>query len=141
MDLRFNAKNTLKKYINSEKNVEIIEKAIYILSQQKNGNYLNILYMVCYLKNNGILLKDILNDIKTDNLGYTNKIFDELNKKQREKNDYLENPFEIVEGVVNCKKCGSNKTISSTKMDRASDEPLSIYAQCINCKHKWRENN
>lgn len=143
--MRNNGKNILRGYIQSEKNVGVIEKSIFTLFQKEESKtterYLEILYKVCYLKKRGKPLKDILQDTREGNLGYSNDIFSEMYRKQKEKDDYLENPFEIEVGVVTCKKCGSDRTIASTKMDRASDEPLSVYAQCMKCKHKWRENN
>ncbi len=43
-----------------------------------------------------------------------------------------------VEGVYTCKKCGSNKTISYQKQERAADEPLTTVITCINCNHRWK---
>jgi hypothetical protein len=54
-----------------------------------------------------------------------------------EEDDFIENPFQVEEGVLECYKCGSKRTISYTKQTRSADEPASVIATCINCKNKW----
>ena len=54
----------------------------------------------------------------------------------------LENPVKIqeVDGIYECKKCGSTKTYYWSAQLRRSDEPPTTFINCINCKNKWVDN-
>jgi DNA-directed RNA polymerase subunit M/transcription elongation factor TFIIS len=126
-------KEILSEYISSEKNIRILSK--YIKSETD-------LYNVCFLRKTGVKISDILSSLKNDTLNYNHECYSVLKQKQEQYNDYLEKPFdEDVSGVVKCKKCGSDKTISHSVQDRSADEPASVYSQCLSCKFKWRSNN
>lgn len=56
--------------------------------------------------------------------------------KQDEQDDFIENPFEIEEGVIEC-KCGSKRVFSYSKQTRSADEPMTTYAECVECSSKW----
>ncbi len=45
---------------------------------------------------------------------------------------------EVSKGAINCRKCGSEETLSVSKQIRSADEPESILANCLSCKHRWR---
>jgi DNA-directed RNA polymerase subunit M/transcription elongation factor TFIIS len=45
---------------------------------------------------------------------------------------------DVTKGAVDCRKCGSEETISMEKQTRSADEPTSVYVFCTQCKHKWR---
>ena len=126
--------NILSKYITSEKNIKIIGK--YIKSDED-------LYNVCYLKQSGSSLKEILEMLKNDTLNYSHPYFSDMKHKQELYNNYLENPFaeNQIKSIVKCKKCGSDNVMSQSVQDRSADEPASVYSQCISCKFKWRSNN
>ena len=53
-----------------------------------------------------------------------------------EQDNFIIKPFEIEEGVLQC-KCGSKRVYSYSKQSRSADEPMSTYAQCMSCKSKW----
>ena len=67
--------------------------------------------------------------------------FEEQRRVQQEYDDYIENPFEAVDGVIQCPKCKQFKTFSFQKQSRSADEPMTTYSNCLNrnCNHKWRE--
>lgn len=54
----------------------------------------------------------------------------------------LEKPVKIheVDGIYECKKCGSTKTYYWSAQLRRSDEPPTTFINCINCKNKWVDN-
>ena len=59
-----------------------------------------------------------------------------LLRVQNEQNDFIENPFEVEEGVIEC-KCGSKRVFSYSKQTRGADEPMTTFAQCMSCKKSW----
>ena len=38
-----------------------------------------------------------------------------------------------------CEKCGHNQAYFNEIQIRSADEPATLFYQCINCKHQWRE--
>jgi DNA-directed RNA polymerase subunit M/transcription elongation factor TFIIS len=58
--------------------------------------------------------------------------------KLDEIDDFLVNPFEVDEGVLDCHKCGSNKTFSYTKQTRGGDESTTVFVVCSKCKSRWK---
>ena len=47
-------------------------------------------------------------------------------------------PPKISEGVVACRRCGSKKTLSSTKQTRSGDEPITVTVVCQDCGARWQ---
>ena len=92
-------------------------------------------------------IKTIIQNIETFKVDWDHPTFKENADRIAEQNDFIQNPFEVEEGVFQCKAiisttgkvCGSRRVFSYTKQDRSSDEGTSVYAQCFACKTKWRE--
>lgn len=78
--------------------------------------------------------------VQKKRLGFNHVQFDQLLQKQKEQDDYVLNPFQAEEGVVECKKCGSSKVYSLSVQTRAADEPMTTVSVCTICKHKWSQN-
>ncbi len=78
--------------------------------------------------------------IKQGKLGWEHASFSSIKQNQQEQDDYILNPFEAEEGVVQCKKCGSSKVYSVSVQTRAADEPMTTVAQCTVCKTTWSYN-
>lgn len=74
------------------------------------------------------------------NLGWNHPIFEEIRIRLQEQDDFTENPFQVEEGVVECKKCGSKRTLSTQVQVRSSDEGFTLLVHCVDCGSKWREN-
>ncbi len=87
-----------------------------------------------------LIEKYIEDVIKPGKVGWNHSSFTLIKKIQQEQDDYILNPFEAEEGVVECKKCGSSKVYSVSVQTRASDEPMTTMAQCTVCKTKWSYN-
>lgn len=86
-------------------------------------------------------IKDYIeNVIKEGRLGFNHVSFDDLIKKEQEQDDYIRNPIEAEEGVVQCKKCGSYKVYSISIQTRAADEATTTMSQCTVCKNRWSYN-
>jgi DNA-directed RNA polymerase subunit M/transcription elongation factor TFIIS len=72
--------------------------------------------------------------------GFNHISFNKLNRQQAEQDDYICNPYEVEEGVIQCKQCGSYRVYSVSVQTRACDEPTSVHAVCTQCKKKWTQN-
>ena len=131
-------KKCLSKCLAKQKNITLFEKTIYNLAKNNNDLYFEIIYNICgdILKKKS--LKKIFNELKLGKHSFKTEEFDEIRKEQKEQDDFVENPFEVSEGVLEC-KCGSNKTISYPLQTRSGDEKTSIYVCCVQCGKKWVE--
>jgi DNA-directed RNA polymerase subunit M/transcription elongation factor TFIIS len=45
---------------------------------------------------------------------------------------------EDYEGILKCGKCKSNKTDYYQMQTRSADEPMTTYANCKACGHRWK---
>ncbi|CCV02278.1 Putative transcription elongation factor TFIIS [Invertebrate iridescent virus 30] len=140
MELEVMAKH-LEKYFSKQKNID------YIIKKIKGPNQTLKLYeILCMLNNpnaNENKLEQIIQYIKNDTLLWSNPAFDKERKKVEEENDFNVCPYEISEGVLQCKKCGCKKIFSFTKQTRSIDEPTTVFAMCSNkeCNNKWCEGS
>ena len=111
-----------------------IEKKIFQLSECQN-DYDSYIYQVAF------------DATDIEKLGWKNNVFDNISERISEQNEFICNPFEVEEGVFQCKAidpktgkiCGSRRVFSYAKQDRSCDEGTSVYCQCVACKAKWRE--
>jgi DNA-directed RNA polymerase subunit M/transcription elongation factor TFIIS len=133
-EMRNAGKESLKLFLNNEQNINIFEKYIYELSDE-NTYKLNI-YDVLSDINSGTKLANILKKIKSKKIGFKNEAFKDYIFEEEEQDNFIIKPFEIEEGVLEC-KCGSKRVYSYSKQSRSADEPMSTYAECMSCKKKW----
>ena len=143
-ELRNKGKSALRTVLNDERNIDIIEKHIYNITVKKypyniSENYNINLYQIIGDILNGKKLNEILSDIKKTKIGWDHSSFDEMVNCMAEQNGFLQNPFEVEEGVFQCKACGSRRVFSFSRQERSCDEGTSVYAQCVACKSKWKE--
>jgi DNA-directed RNA polymerase subunit M/transcription elongation factor TFIIS len=144
MDIHRQAGNSaLRTVLNKEQNIKIIEKNIYDMSVETceedediPDTYRRNLYQIITDIQYGIKLKDILISIKKKKIGWCHNFFYEMILKQEEQDEFILTPFEVEEGVLEC-KCGSKRVYSYNKQTRGSDEPCSTFAQCMSCKIRW----
>ena len=45
--------------------------------------------------------------------------------------------IQVVQGAVDCRRCGSGETLSLEKQNRGADEATSIRVTCLQCGYKW----
>ena len=81
--------------------------------------------------------EEFLEKLNNTKIGWNNVEFDELRFNLEEQDDFIMNPFEVEEGILECKKCKSKKVFSFSKQVRSSDEPTTIFNECVKCKSKW----
>jgi len=141
-EIRNKGKTVLTEYLDKEKNIEIIEKNIYNISLEKKtfkNFYLETLYEVCYFLNQ-YNIKKVNSDLKDKKILWNNDEFLDEKNKQKEKDDFLTNPFEVEEGIEKCDRCGSKRTYSISKQVRSADEGFSTFSHCLDCNKRWRNN-
>lgn len=82
----------------------------------------------------------VKNVIEKELLGFNHSSFDKFIQKEKIQDEYVINPFQAEEGVVQCVKCKSMKVYSVSRQTRAADEPMTTVSVCTMCKHKWSQN-
>jgi DNA-directed RNA polymerase subunit M/transcription elongation factor TFIIS len=117
---------------------ELIEKKIL---REKfcdmNICYTRYVYMIIGEALKGINSKTIIESLRKEaNLGWNHPVFYSVTCRIKEQDDFILKPFEVEEGVIEC-RCGSKRVFSYSKQSRSADEPMSTYAQCMVCKAKW----
>ena len=121
-----------------------IEKEIYEISLKnlrKNENiktvyFLNILQITKDIQENTLKIKDISNFLKSEKMNWNHESISEIILEEKEQNEFIIKPFEIEEGVLEC-KCGSKRVYSYSKQCRGGDESSTTFATCLECKSKW----
>ena len=88
---------------------------------------------------NGKKLKDILDELKNGNILWKHPSMDIYRKEEEEQDEFIVNPFQVEEGIVEC-RCGSKRVYSYSKQTRSGDEGITSFHQCLKCKSKWSLN-
>lgn len=126
------------------KNVKIIERYIFENSEYETSNeeelevtYKQNVYQVVSDIMEKIPLNQILSNTKGRKLGWRHTNFDQLYILMEEQDSFIENPFEVAEGALECTKCKSKRVYYYQKQCRGSDEPMTTFATCVKCGNKW----
>ena len=70
-------------------------------------------------------------------VAYDGEAYEKVRTEEQEEDDYITNPAEVEEGALQC-RCGSKRTVSVTLQTSSGDESTAVWAQCTECKRKWR---
>ena len=147
MDYRQKGKKALNTVLKQQKNIDIIEKHIYndITSRYNDCEEIENNYNIAIYQIIGDILckeklQDVIEYIKKSNLGWKHHSFSEWQNQIDEQDRFIETPFIVEEGIIECKKCKSNRVFYYQRQVRSSDEGFSLFCFCQNCKAKWREN-
>ena len=132
-------KTSLQCVLTQKQNIDIIEKNIFDVCDDDEDMYKKILYQVINDISTGKNLQDILNDIKSHHFLWNHESLNEYIKEEEEQDDFIVNPFQIEEGIVEC-RCGSRRVYSFSKQCRSGDEGITSFHQCLKCKAKWSVN-
>jgi len=137
--MRDNGELALYYFISDEKIVKTIEKLIYNVSENDENKYKRNIYQVITDINNGLSIKEIENNLKKKEILWKHFSLNNYAKEEEEQDDFIINPFQVEEGVVEC-RCGSKRVYSYSKQTRSGDEGITSFHQCLKCKAKWRLN-
>jgi len=129
----------LRLVITNPKNLTLFERTIKKIAKGDTKLYNEYILEVINKIQQRHSLTSILELIKHEQLLFNSDAFRNYRLDMEESDNYIINPFEIEEGVMECRKCGSNKVISYTKQMRSADEPATVFGICSRCNHKWRE--
>lgn len=64
--------------------------------------------------------------------------FDEERERMRRLDDFLLQPPDVEEGMLECRRCHSRRTFSFSKQTRRSDESATVFVQCAQCGCNFR---
>lgn len=123
--------------LKNPKNCSILEKSIKTKTSNEDEYKWVVYQTIGHLIENPKRLKEIGDEIKKGKIGWKNPIYNSIESKMNEFDDYLVKPFEVVEGISECSKCHSRKTWSVQKQTRSSDEPMTTFTHCVDCGNKW----
>jgi len=132
-------KQIMRKYIKNENSVEILENNIRKVSSGQD-EYTRILYDVLVLIREKEPLSNILQMVKDKKVCLNSSNFESIYTEVSEKDNFLDNPFSVEEGVLECGKCGSKRSFSYSKQVRRSDEGFTTFCLCAQCGTRWRIN-
>ena len=151
MNYRNQGQEALRTVLTQEQNVRVIEKNIHAAVTAKyeesdiQKKYNQVVYETVGDIAAGKKLSDVLAGIKSSNIGWDHETFAEWKAMLIEQDDFIENPFEVAEGVLECnnilktgEKCGSKRVFSYTKQVRSCDEGCTTFATCCKCGAKWQ---
>jgi DNA-directed RNA polymerase subunit M/transcription elongation factor TFIIS len=122
--------------VKNESNINTFEKNIFEGSNDDENIYKNITFQAVNDISNGKNLKEELNDIKNFKVNWKHSSLHEYIQEEIEQDNFIIQPFEIVEGITEC-KCGSKRVYSFTKQTRGGDEISTTFNECLSCKSKW----
>lgn len=140
---RIKGLDILSNVISKNKNVNIIERKIYEFSIVSSSTdiirYYNDTLIDVYIKlQNKENIIDIFRKLSEQQMNWNDTKFDNCKKKIEEYDLFIEKPFEIEDGVIECNKCGSKQTYSYTKQTRSGDEATTVFSVCAKCNAKWK---
>jgi|694.fasta_scaffold61936_3 DNA-directed RNA polymerase subunit M/transcription elongation factor TFIIS len=152
MSYREEGKNALSTILKQEQNIRIIEKHIYDTSKKEcvDEEYIEEIYRQNLYQTIGDILdgnklSNMVLEIKNSRLGWNHFTFKDMQNMLDEQNDFIENPFAVEEGVLECKSrdkdgvlCGSKRVFSYQRQVRSADEPMTTFASCCKCGTKWQ---
>lgn len=128
-------RKALSTVLKIEKNIEVLERNLF----EKYGGseeYNRVVMQTIGDISRGEKLGDILKSIKEEKYGWAHPQYREAFDRLEEQDDFITNPFQVEEGVLQC-NCGSRKVYSFSKQTRSADEPMTTYAECVTCNAKW----
>jgi len=83
-------------------------------------------------------LNAVVDQVRKGEIGWNHTNFESIRHDFEEQDDFLENPPQVEEGVLECKRCHSKRTFSFSKQTRRSDESATVFVRCSNCHHMYK---
>jgi len=126
---------------------EYVDRLINIAQERSTNeetykhNIYSIVGDVLHSNGNGKIVYD---KIMNGNWGDKHDSYKEITYKLEEQDSFIEHPFEVEEGVLECTNflkdgtmCNSKRVYYYQIQTRSSDEPMTTFATCCQCNHNW----
>ena len=139
-ELKILIKKCLGQVLKNENNINTLSNKIIEISDNDEEKCKNIAFQVYHDVKKGIKLKVILENLKKQFVLWKAPFLSDIISEEIEQDNFIIQPFEIVEGITECKKCGSKRVFSFTKQTRGGDESSTTFNECLQCKSKWTYN-
>ncbi len=111
----------------------------YMKKHANNDRELYLKFYELYCEYQSFPNKDhLLQHIKKNNFLYDHDSFSNIRDIVLEEEQFIIQPPELSEGILECKFCKSKKTLSYEKQTRSSDEQSTIFVRCLDCKKSFR---
>lgn len=117
-------------------NIESVEEANALKTIAKDLSNEQV-YEICTRYIQGETLDTIKEDVDGGLMGLLGFSFRKQRRSQQEEDEFIANPAEVVEGVLQC-ECGSKRTVQFTLQTQSGDEGTGVWARCVDCKRTWR---
>lgn len=129
-------------FCKKKENAEILSKHIESYECSLDNEVNDVLYEVGFMiKQEKVPLKDTFEMLKSKKLFKNHPNFDDIGKKMKEVDEFMDKPFQVEEGVNVCNKCNSKRTLSYNRQTRSGDEGMTVYVFCIDCKFRYTMNS
>ena len=134
-DHRIQGVNTLSKVLKNQNQIKKIEELIFQLSNEEEDYKQNVYQTIGDILSK-VKIVDIMTSLKKNQIHWNHSKYSRSKQLLEEEDEFLENPFNLEEGVVEC-HCGSKKVFTYSKQCRSADEPMTTFATCIKCNNRW----
>jgi DNA-directed RNA polymerase subunit M/transcription elongation factor TFIIS len=121
----------LKKYVKKDHHRTQIKEFLDKISGDENTQKF-ILYETLCKRGDAIQM------LKKRQFLFDHDVYDDIRTRVKEQEEFLENPTQVEDGVIQCSRCKSYKTFSYAKQTRGSDEGTTIFVRCSQCNHQFR---
>ena len=128
-------KTQLQKYLKVQKNINILTKYILLNEDDHQEQILSELCLDLY---NKVSIKTCALKLKNKNYMFGSEAYNKLEILQKEQDEFISEPPQVVEGVVDCPKCNGQKAFVCTMQVKSGDENTSVFARCATCGHSFR---
>jgi len=69
---------------------------------------------------------------------FENPLLDSSKERFQLNMEIYRNKVDVSKGVSDCKRCGSDETLTVERQIRGSDEPMTLFSSCLQCGHRWK---
>jgi DNA-directed RNA polymerase subunit M/transcription elongation factor TFIIS len=127
----------LQTEIKSEKNINILSNKILEICNNDEKLCKTVVFQIITDLKKKKKLPDVLKELKEKKILWKHFDYADIIAEEEEQDNFIIQPFEIIEGITQCNKCGSNRVFSFTKQTRGGDESSTTFNECLQCKSKW----
>jgi DNA-directed RNA polymerase subunit M/transcription elongation factor TFIIS len=136
-NLKLLLERCLQTEIKSEKNINILSNKILEICNNDEKLSKTVVFQIITDLKNKKKLPDVLKELKDKKILWKHFDYADIIAEEEEQDNFIIQPFEIIESITQCNKCGSNRVFSFTKQTRGGDESSTTFNECLKCKSKW----